>query len=566
ILDKNNPIIFNRLSLYLKDSRKGAWAFGRFGATDVNLKETQFAKRFNQTKNGTVFGYDIFNNEANTFLMGAYGVYDFIEARQLQDRGEIENFELGFYGVKSVKLWQRPISFLTNFSFGHQEYNLIRQISAGRYSFSPRANFSSKSLKINLETEFAFAIERKLYLKPFIGLQGGILFNESFSENSGQPASLDVESGNNYRVRVVAGLGVENKYERIIWNMRIYAAEVLAEHAAKINVKFLDSKFSNSNEIVSEREYFLAGAQGSFNYLVGKNILASLNGSVEYGQDLFSYYGGIGFSYKFKGLERTEITGDVFDNAYLLFVQKKYLKAAEILNGLLNDINHQEDAKDILEKIERQVNKDAKDEEALDFSELTYAKGYISYQTGDLAEAVLQWKKFLEFSQDKRDVVEYMARSERTLNRQLQDSYENKAAVIFEKGIKNFNNGQWVECIKTMEKLQSYVNKNKFAQSAYYNSCAKEYIRKSIAQLAKLKDTAAHRENDKTENAVNAPAHNEAAHIDENGAQEKYNEGLELYAQGRYMQAQRAWEQALRLNPNHTKAKVALASLKDEQE
>jgi TolA-binding protein len=52
--------------------------------------------------------------------------------------------------------------------------------------------------------------------------------------------------------------------------------------------------------------------------------------------------------------------------------------------------------------------------------------------------------------------------------------------------------------------------------------------------------------------------------VDENGAKEKYNEGLDLYAKGKYVEAQRAWEQTLRLDPNHSKAKVALNNIKNK--
>ena len=50
--------------------------------------------------------------------------------------------------------------------------------------------------------------------------------------------------------------------------------------------------------------------------------------------------------------------------------------------------------------------------------------------------------------------------------------------------------------------------------------------------------------------------------IDEAEADKKYNEGLMLYAQGKYLEAERTWELVLRLNPNHQKAKIALSRLR----
>jgi hypothetical protein len=49
---------------------------------------------------------------------------------------------------------------------------------------------------------------------------------------------------------------------------------------------------------------------------------------------------------------------------------------------------------------------------------------------------------------------------------------------------------------------------------------------------------------------------------DEAMADKKYIEGLVLYSQGKYYEAERLWELTLRLNCQHQKAKVALHKLK----
>jgi tetratricopeptide (TPR) repeat protein len=50
---------------------------------------------------------------------------------------------------------------------------------------------------------------------------------------------------------------------------------------------------------------------------------------------------------------------------------------------------------------------------------------------------------------------------------------------------------------------------------------------------------------------------------DESGANKQYNEGLVMYAQGKYYDAERLWELSLRLNPNHKKARIALHKLRN---
>ena len=51
--------------------------------------------------------------------------------------------------------------------------------------------------------------------------------------------------------------------------------------------------------------------------------------------------------------------------------------------------------------------------------------------------------------------------------------------------------------------------------------------------------------------------------IDEKLADDKYNEGLILYAKGKYFEAERMFELTLRLNPNHKKAQIALKHIKE---
>jgi tetratricopeptide (TPR) repeat protein len=123
---------------------------------------------------------------------------------------------------------------------------------------------------------------------------------------------------------------------------------------------------------------------------------------------------------------------------------------------------------------------------------------------------------------------------------------------ILKIGIEKYNLGQWVECIKIMEKLKQFVIKNNFSKTLQYYDKAKEYTSKSVSALAKTMSK------DKT---VPEPEPMKVEY-DEIAADKKYTDGLVLYARGKYYEAERSWELALRLNPNHRKAKVALKKLK----
>ena len=106
-----------------------------------------------------------------------------------------------------------------------------------------------------------------------------------------------------------------------------------------------------------------------------------------------------------------------------------------------------------------------------------------------------------------------------------------KASAILQQGIKYFNSAQWVKCIKKMENLQKFVSKNNFSKTIEYYSAAKEYISKAVIELSKsIKSESCEVKNKETESEKE-----EKAEIDTEGADKKYNEGLVLYAQGKYL-------------------------------
>ncbi|GHT49169.1 hypothetical protein AGMMS49936_11810 [Endomicrobiia bacterium] len=97
-----------------------------------------------------------------------------------------------------------------------------------------------------------------------------------------------------------------------------------------------------------------------------------------------------------------------------------------------------------------------------------------------------------------------------------------------------------------MEKLKQFTIKNNFSKTLEYYGKAKEYISKSVAELTKTMSKNKITEQGKAEY----------------DGQEKV-EYDEIAADKKYYEAERSWEFALRLNPDHKKAKVALKKLKE---
>ena len=135
--------------------------------------------------------------------------------------------------------------------------------------------------------------------------------------------------------------------------------------------------------------------------------------------------------------------------------------------------------------------------------------------------------------------------------------FEFEANTLLKNGIILYKNKQWVECIKQMEKLQEFLKASQYTNTSFnYYSSAKEYIDKSVKEITKtLNKTKVTQEDVQQE-------YKEEFVIDEKLADEKYREGLILYAKGKYYEAEKMFELTLRLNPNHQRAINALKHLK----
>ena len=108
-----------------------------------------------------------------------------------------------------------------------------------------------------------------------------------------------------------------------------------------------------------------------------------------------------------------------------------------------------------------------------------------------------------------------------------------------------------------MEKLQEFLKTSQYTNTSFnYYSSAKEYIDISVKEITKtLKSTT------KSEPKNTQEQQQKEFIIDEKLADEKYKEGLILYAKGKHFEAEKMFELALRLNPNHQRAINALKHL-----
>jgi hypothetical protein len=245
-----------------------------------------------------------------------------------------------------------------------------------------------------------------------------------------------------------------------------------------------------------------------------------------------------------------------FKKVKLLYNNKEYLRATDMLSDLILSYPNYNSPNYFYKEITSIMNKNANNDDELDFGKITYARAYISYYRADYKEALNEWKKYVSFTGGTDEVLEYSKKIDTILEieefEKREKELNKQAEKILKDGIEKYNLRKWIHCIKKMEQLEKFVIKNNFSKALEYNDKAKEYISKSVLELSKsvlVKNNSEEHSEEKYE-------------YDEITSDKKYTEGLVLYAQGKYYEAERSWELTLRLNPRHKKAKIALGKLK----
>ncbi|MDR3125102.1 MAG: hypothetical protein LBU10_04450 [Endomicrobium sp.] len=251
-----------------------------------------------------------------------------------------------------------------------------------------------------------------------------------------------------------------------------------------------------------------------------------------------------------------KIAQEEFKKAKELYNKKEYLKATDKLSKVIVSYPNFESSNHFYNDIIRLMDDNANDKN-LNFAEKYYAKAYIEYYDANYKEALNEWTKYIAFTGGKAEVFEYKDKIDNILKLKEMEDREKEVTVkvqkLFQEGIELYSLKKWIHCIKKMESVEKFISNNNFSKSVEFYNKAKEYINKCVIELSN--DALLVDSNDKD-------SLTEEVKYDEATSDEKYREGLVLYAQGKYYQASRMWELSLRLNPNHKKAKIALHRIK----
>ena len=253
---------------------------------------------------------------------------------------------------------------------------------------------------------------------------------------------------------------------------------------------------------------------------------------------------------------------DMFDKAKKHYHKKQYLYATELLQKLIMDYPDYDSPNFYYNKIKQLMKEKSSSSFENDFDEYTYSAGYVNYYENNYLQCLKEWTKYLQFDNKNEEVRRYYDKVEEIVNNSIEEekkkNFEFEANEMLKKGAMLFKNKRWVACIKQMEKLQVFVNTSKYSNSFNYYSLAKDYINKAVKELTKTLKSENNIAKEDVEEKQNEIV------IDEKLADEKYREGLIMYAKGKCYEAERIFELTLRLNPNHIRAQKALKHLREK--
>jgi hypothetical protein len=545
--DGGNQIIYSRLNQKtLSEESKRIWfetfaSMGRYDKSDI-CSDILLINGYS-----IVGGADIIKNE--TLIFGTYLQYGVKNFSQTSNKAQalLNNYEIGLYAMNKYILSLSDIYLDANMSFGFQDYFTSRKdIELFDGSHKAESDFKTNTLKAAAQIQYAYNEN----ISFFTGLNSVFLTNPAIKEKNGGLINLKIESKNHLRISALAGIDIECKYKKLNWNIKLYAKEVLYGNQSELKMSLLNSDIGEKAEISSAKEDLSGGLFGEIEYLVSDSISLFLNNDINIAET--RYYISLNFGVNYKIPVKKDLTlskfKTKFKQAQEMAQNKLYFKASDLLSEILSEKPNFTQASRLDRKIRLDMQSDLN---SLNLEDYIYAKAFILYDAMDYDGALSELYRYIQLNAGNEEVTLYYNILTDLLETDENISFPQDAGKKAERMLKiaigKFKKQLLTECIKDMEKLKIFIKRENPPNSYEYNQKAQEYIKACVKQLeADISQT------DETY------AYNE---IDEKSADEKYDEGLIFYAQGKYIEAQRAWELALRINPKHKRAKISLENL-----
>ncbi|MCL2145074.1 MAG: autotransporter domain-containing protein [Endomicrobia bacterium] len=554
--DSPNNEVYDKIRNHTEENEtnNGLWVQIKGGAESFKEDDNSLGD-YRDVSMGVMFGFDRFIKDKDV-MWGAYARINKDNIEQGKHKADGNKNGLGVYGgyIKDDR------ELKTMLLLSYDKFNTERIVMGE----TAKADISAVTVNADIEAALKIELTEDIKLKPYAGIEIENAIYGGFKESGAGLYNLDADGGNYFRSAARAGAAID--YEKDIW---ILYANAEGKYIMSGTQPEIVSKFENTGVSFNSR----GSEEGKISLGIGMGAEAEIalnwkifvNGKYYTGERYENLYGNAGIRYLFgnksRVFDKNKDAEKKFSAAKKLYNKGQYLRTTDMLSEIMVSYPDFIPPARLHAKIQSDMDKMSESREESDFSKLTYAKGYCAYYRAEYNIALAEWKKYIQFAGRNDEINEYIDKINSVLKLkeliEREAEFAARAEEMLNAGIEKYNASKWVLCIKDMEALQKFVTTNKFSQTEEYYNKAKEYIDLSVKELTKAVNTGKKEKPKEPE-----PEVEKKPEIDEAEADKKYNEGLVLYAQGKYLEAERMWEYTLRLNPNHQKAKIALSKLR----
>jgi len=264
---------------------------------------------------------------------------------------------------------------------------------------------------------------------------------------------------------------------------------------------------------------------------------------------------------KYMAKRKVESPDTIYSSIVSNYNKKRYIKSYEGIKKLSTISPGYKNISFYETNITNEMKELASNDTYPDAEALSYAKGFNFYFfKSDLENTAREWEKVITLNPKRTEVAEYL----KTIKEQLANLERTRRIAeltkllegYYNSGENEFTNKRYVQSIKEWEKIVETVKKEKdFPDGTQWETKARDAINRALEEIdkmAKAKPAAP------TPKPATKPAEAPKPEVvDEAAANRYYQEGLVSYAQGRLRDAIRSWDLALRMNPNHERARKA---------
>ncbi|MDR1523461.1 MAG: autotransporter domain-containing protein [Endomicrobium sp.] len=271
--------------------KRNFWVQG-FNAQN-NFKGTlESPEDFNILSNGAQVGFDTLREDSRIFGI-AIGYRD-MKSKQNRDKIDIKGYNVGSY----LSIFFENNFEIKTFVIGErQSYFASRNIDYLNRNTS--ADFEGYSLNSSGEISYNYYISNNFCMKPFVDIDYSHVTRNEFSETGAEDANLIVFDGSYNRVNSSLGIKVNNGINsKFKWclstqaDLLCFGKEGNFKSSFKNGTQKMDIKGLKSDMVSTS-----IGA--GILYDASKDLSVYLNLNGRFSQHQNSYYGNVGFNYKF---------------------------------------------------------------------------------------------------------------------------------------------------------------------------------------------------------------------------------------------------------------------------